>query len=254
MTDIKTPSTEATYEDVAGEYYDAIRHPTCANLLDTSHALLRDWMGCGQASSGWLCEIGPGQSALAPAVAEAGGDLRRVVLVDASWSMLACTGRWARCGVRLVQGDARQLPFTDASFALVLASLGDPYNDEYFWCEVSRVARPGAALFFTTPSHDWALAYRGEGDDLGVLTAEFELAGGRRVRVPSRILSTSAQRSLIEASGLVVEEVREVPVSALDPGQRSPKLVARRGQAASVLTGYRISKPSRLTSIGASPA
>lgn len=90
-----------------------------------------------------------------------------VTAVDASAGMLACARRLvereglmghdardmqdgpAGSRIHLVQADAKQLPFADASFDVVFSnSILHHINDAAsFWGEVRRVARPGAIIF-----------------------------------------------------------------------------------------------------------
>lgn len=233
--------TLSSYESVAPEYYDRIRHPTCTNFLEASHRLLRGWLkGWAPPRESWLAEIGPGRSVLTDYLASRPLGSHRVILMDSSWSML----QYVRMvqGARLVVGDAKHLPLAAESVALLVASLGDPYNGPEFWAEAARVLQPGGVALFTTPSYAWASAFRGTEDEALLLSAEFELAG-RRVRVPSFVYAEPVQVKLITKSGLTVEEMRDVPRSVLARDRLSPKLMVGRGPAASVVTGYRMSKP-----------
>jgi hypothetical protein len=130
------------------------------------------------------------------------------------------------------------------SVGLLVSSLGDPYNVRQFWIEVNRVLQPGGAALFTTPSYEWARAFRGADED-ALSVAEFELASGDRVYLPSFILSEGEQVRLMEVSGLCVREVTQVAMSALDSQHLSPKLLLGRGPDASILTGFIAQKPYR---------
>ena len=77
-------------------------------------------------------------------------------------TMLAYSAAWFRRGARPVIADALRLPIRSACFGLVVASLGDAYNDPQFWSEVSRVLQPGGVVLFTTPSFEWAVSFRRE--------------------------------------------------------------------------------------------
>src|SRR5260370_429125 len=126
-----------SYEDIAFEYYDHHRHPTCRDLRQLSMRFLVPHLRAALPKSGSLVEVGPGLSILAPEAAAAGA-LSRVILIDNSRHMLAYSSRWISCGARSVvaQADATGLP--SGTVSLIVSSLGDPYNSPGFWREVAR--------------------------------------------------------------------------------------------------------------------
>src|SRR6266542_2541779 len=196
------------YEEVAHEYYDSTRHPTSANFRAGSARALTKWLPGHFACGSWSCEVGAGDSLLAKWVARA-GTLNRLVLTDNSASMLRYSYKWMRRGATLALTDARRLPFKGSMFELIVASLGDAYNDEYFWHSAARTLCSGGYLVFTVPAFEWALAYRGSSN-----YAEFDTKT-RRVSLPSIVLPESDQIALIEAAGLVVKEVEQIGLSDL---------------------------------------
>ncbi len=230
------------YEDLAPEYYDPIRHPTSANFRDGSRHLVEKLLELFPDDGGWLCEVGPGKALLPEILSNHATAIDRLILVDSSRSMLRYSRQWFCSGAEPVLGDAGMLPIMSGRIGLLLSSLGDAYNETAFWKEAHRVLRPGGTVLFTTPSHDWALAFRGIGDNKAMMSAEFELSDGRRVRVPSWIHPVAEQVELVSEAGLLVKEVADVPISALKPGRLSPKLVLKRGGRASVVTGYMLTK------------
>lgn len=231
-----------TYEDLASEYYDEDRHPTCANFREGSSRLLCDWLRTHRVEQAWLGEVGPGKSVVAELLAADDVPLGRLVLIDSSPSMLAYSkGRVSR-GVRLLIGDATALPLVSESVDLLVSSLGDSYNVGALWREVYRVLRPGGMSLFTTPSYDWARSFRRTENPDNMMLAEFELSDGRHVAVPSWIYPVRSQVNLIESSGLLVKDLADVAISDLKSGRLSPKLVIERGMDASVVTGYVVSK------------
>lgn len=233
-----------TYEELASEYYDPIRHPTCANFREASGYLLKEWLRIYAIGNGWLCETGPGRSLVAELLSDLGISLKRLILVDSSPSMLAHSKQWASRGAHFVLGDAAAMPLESQCLDLLVSSLGDPYNTITFWEEAYRVLRPGGISLFTTPSYDWALAFRSGLSKEAAMWAEFELSDGRRVRVPSLIHSVPEQFSLIGTSRLLTKDVADVPITAIKSGKLSPKLLSERGPNASVITGYVIRKPN----------
>lgn len=230
-----------TYEEIAAEYYDPRRHPTCANFREASAWVLGGWLRRFPVAAGRSCEVGAGDSLLAELLADAGAGLEGLVISDASPSMLRYSARWAGRGARLVLGPAESLPFPDAGFDLLVSSLGDPYNVPAFWAEVFRVLRPGGLAFFTTPSCQWATAFRsGDGDE--IMSAEFETSGGQTVRVPSWIYPAEEQVRLIEDHRLAVLETVHVRRSALKGTRISQKLLPEEAPSLSVVTGYLAAK------------
>lgn len=230
-----------TYEMLATEYYDSTRHPTCANFRQASYSILKKWLQLLLSQNGDVCEVGSGRSIIAELMSQHGHIIDNLFLVDSSPSMLAYSNHGSIHGAKLILGNAEALPIPSDSIAAVVSSLGDPYNSPHFWRETSRILKRGGLALFTTPSYDWAVAYRGESRDT-FTSAEFQLADGRLVQVLSLIYSIDEQIRLVESSGLSVEEVSQVPVSVLDMEQLSPKLKTVREFKSSVVTGYIVRK------------
>lgn len=231
-----------TYEELASEYYDARRHPTCANFRTASRAILEHWLPIANSPHGEVWEVGAGASLVAELLSQRDKNLDRLLILDSSPSMLRHSEQWQRHGAELVVAPATDIPAADASAELVVSSLGDAYNVDAFWAEVGRVLAPDGLCLFTTPAHAWSSRFR-NGADAG--TAEFELADGRHVLVPSFIDRPEQQAERIERAGLVVEEVVDLPFSRLDAAEpRSPKLEVVRDDDASVITGYRARRPA----------
>ena len=229
------------YEELASEYYSSIRHPTCANFRSATALVFDRWRRSISRTTGWTCEVGPGKSLLAEWLAAAGGKLHRLILVDSSPSMLRHSSRWAHEGARLTVGDARALPVRSESLALLVASVGDPYNQPSFWAEACRALKPGGVAVFTTPSYDWASSFRPSSNGRKT-AADFELADGRHVSVASLIYPEEQQAQMIAAQGLCLKDVYHVPISALKNQPISPKLRVDHDEGGDVLTGYLVVK------------
>ncbi len=230
-----------TYEDVASEYYDAHRHPTCANFREASCSLLDQWLRTFSFGSGWVCEVGAGKSLLAELLAARGRSLSRVVLIDSSPGMLAYSKRWCALGASLALATVEMLPLVSESVELLVASVGDPYNEVAFWKEVRRVLQPRGVSLFTTPSYEWASAFRIAAAN-GLRKADFELSDGRCIQVPSLIYPEVVQIELFEQSRLVVSEIAQVPRAALRSTRVSPKLLVSQDANAPVISGYVVTK------------
>lgn len=232
----------SSYDDVAVEYYNVVRHPTCANFREASALVIREWLSRLNKPDGRLCEVGAGKSLLAEFQSLVSHQAE-LIITDLSLSMLTYSSNFVNERVRLLLSDARALPFAAGTLDLVVSSLGDPYNVPQFWSEMYRVLRPGKWVFFTTPSYSWASSFR-SGENGHNTVAEFELLGRESVLVPSWIHSRFQQVCMIERTGLQVEEYVQVPVSALKRTVISPKLLPSRGLRTAVIDGYLVRKPT----------
>src|SRR5690606_35896916 len=87
-----------SYEALASEYYDAVRHPTCANFREASRLIINSWLDTAWPDSGWVCEVGAGQSLLAELIEERELPFDRVLITDASPSMLRHSQHWQAKG------------------------------------------------------------------------------------------------------------------------------------------------------------
>lgn len=238
---MRTVQVETSYDDVAAEYYDRTRHPTCDNFRDASRILAISFLELhGKDAQAEFCDIGAGRSLLAELIPQT-GRLDHLCLIDKSGFMLEYSTDWKWRGARVIVGDAtKSIPLNSASIDVALASLGDPYNISGFWRELHRILRPGGYALFTTPSFEWASAFRGQA---AAAIAEFELADGRALSLPSYVYEPSVQVGLISESGLLVDSVIQVAVSALKTPHLSPKLALLLDTNGSVVTGFVCRRP-----------
>ncbi|MBV9439138.1 MAG: methyltransferase domain-containing protein [Candidatus Eremiobacteraeota bacterium] len=231
----------SAYEELAGEYYDPVRHPTCANFRMASGIALRRALQKKGPLVGSACEVGSGDSLLAQILSESGASISRLLITDSSPAMLAYSERWDALGARRRLAEAASLPVADGSVDLLVSSLGDPYNDAGFWSEAGRVLAPGGRVLFTTPSYAWSHAFRSP-ERLRV--AQFALADGRTLDVPSIVLPEARQRAMLSRAGLRVSSIDVVTLGELLPAVISPKLLPERGRMAPVVTLYEVARPS----------
>lgn len=239
----RTSGRAGNYDDVASEYYDVIRHPTCANFRAASDLLLHKWLDEYPISEHWICEVGPGRSAIAALLLKRDKPLDKLALVDSSTTMLGYSSKYSRLGAHLILGNSTALPLRTASVNLIVSSLGDPYNSRGFWKEIFRLLKTGGKVFFTTPSFQWALAFRGDDDHSAITAAQFDLLNGRTVLVPSFIYSREQQCELIAREGLRLGRVDHISIRELSSQRLSPKLLVGRGADAEIVTGYVATKP-----------
>jgi SAM-dependent methyltransferase len=210
----------STYDDVATEYYDPQRHPTCANFSELSDVFLgeRIWKYSAAAST---LEVGAGRSTVAPVLEREKLPLEQLTLLDQSPGMLEHSREWATRGPRLLLGDACRTGLPSANFRLIVSALGDPYNCPAFWREVFRLLEPGGICLFSTPAPEWATRFR---PPQARAYAEFVIADGSTVLVPSNIPPLDQQIRMIADAGLHVVEVLGLSAEDLS-GPRSPKLL-----------------------------
>src|ERR1700687_4766391 len=128
-------SRHGTFGEVATEYYDATRHPTCANLRQASGSLIEQALARLDWTNGWICDVGCGQSVVAEILDSWGQPLDRLILCDSAAAMLEHSRRWRGNKATLVVGDAEGLPLADRSVGILVASLGDSFNQPSFWRE-----------------------------------------------------------------------------------------------------------------------
>ena len=221
MPDVRAAAGGASYEDVAGEYYEPALHPTCASLRELSLNYMLPRMARLMAGDGRLVEIGAIGSVLAPAAAAAGVDMSRVVLIDSSPAMLGHSSAWAARGARLIEADAAVTGLPGGSAGLVVAALGDPYNEPAFWREVARILRPNGACLFTAPSFEWASRFRPEGEGE---QAEFLRRDGAILLMKSNVPNRAGQAAMLAAAGLAMDDEQGLTTSALDLAP-APKLL-----------------------------
>jgi SAM-dependent methyltransferase len=227
-----------SYADLAAEYYDTKRHPTCANFREASAVFLAEELSTFNSIEGLVAEIGAGRSFVAELVPPAVLRQRRLALIDISCEMLAHSMNWLSAGALGIIADAHQLPVGDRCFELIVVVLGDPFNDQEFWYEVARVLRPGGLCLFSLPAFSWAQAFRASVGRLEV--AEFITADRESLALPSLIPPPDRQREMIETAGLVVLRQRTITLREIVLTPWSPKLLPRRGTDAAVLEGFAI--------------
>jgi SAM-dependent methyltransferase len=229
---------ESTYDDIAAEYYDAARHPTCANFLELSAAFLTPRIQKFASVAAAFLEVGAGRSLVAPILARSRPH-SRVVLLDQSPRMLEHSRQWGPDGARLLVGDARNTGLPAASFQLIVSSLGDPYNDSSFWVEMDRLLVPRGVCLFTAPAREWAERFRTES---GRGVAEFVLSNGAEVSVRSNIPSMSSQAQMIEEAGLYLQEMQALDATQLLGARSSKLLVDAQTSSLPVVRGFVIRK------------
>jgi hypothetical protein len=152
--------------------------------------------------------------------------------------MLQHSMGWAAFGASIVRRDAYDLGQTNDNAALLVASLGDPYNTSTFWAEAFRVVRPGGRVLFTIPSYEWSVRFRDKGAGE---RAEFVLRNGERRWVPSYVPPLPFQIELMESAGFSVLTFESRGAADLEPKEiRSPKIDVFGGEESSLVWGFEV--------------
>lgn len=226
-----------SYAELAAEYYDSARHPTCANFREASALFLAEELSAFNLNTWLVTEIGAGRSLVAELMPPAVLARRRLVLIDASSEMLAHSTQWLAAGALGIVADARRLPVRDGCFSAVVVALGDAFNDQEFWHEVARVLRPGGLCLFTAPAFAWAQVFR---SSVGARMewAEFLTGDGKTLALPSIILPPNQQQEMIESTGLVVVRQRTITLREIVRTPWSSKLLPSRGTNAAVVDAF----------------
>ena len=226
------------YDAVADEYYDASKHPTCANFREASLHAISVWLPQVFSDHCWTLEVGAGMSAAAELLHEQRMSPKHLIISDPSRSMLGYSRAWSSQGADLIAADATMIPIHRESIGLAISCLGDPYNCDSLWKELQRVLQPGGFVIYTTPAHGWMSAFRDAGDPEHLTKAEFELGNGARVFVPSIVLPVQDQVALAKRFGLSIVDVAQMGTSVLKKTAPSKKLVVSRGPSAPIVTAY----------------
>ena len=119
---------------------------------------------------------------------------------------------------------------------VVVALLGDPYNNVAFWAEVGRVLAIGGRVIFTSPSYEWARQYRNAVKDIRS-RAVFDVVDGRRISLPSMVMAPEEQVEIISQHGLqVLETAGTFGHEIRSP--HSPKIWAAVAEGLPIVSGY----------------
>ncbi len=225
------------YEIVASEYYDAVKHPTCANFREASFDLLAHWLQARASSEKRILEVGTGMSVVAPLIHSLHLTPSKIVLSDKSSGMLSHSKAWEEIGVSLMVAPAEALPFPDQSFDIIVSSLGDPYNQPALWQSIHRLLVKGGIFLYTTPSWAWASLFRASAPTERYWS-EFMLRTNNKAKLPSWIFPPREQEALFVKYGLSVLERRDIYATQLVSTPLSPKLRVDDDASLSVVTGW----------------
>jgi len=175
-----------TYSELAAEYYDSQKHPTCANFRELSVSFISQFLLSERSVElnfhGAILETGAGLSVFCePALQKLNPNLK-ITLQDSSEEMLSHSKSKLGDSVDFIHSDARKIPACDQNYDIVISSLADPYNDDEFWKELRRIISYKGLWIVTAPSFDWANAFRTSNEKI---YAEFLKEDGTVIHVPS---------------------------------------------------------------------
>lgn len=230
-----------TYEILAKEYYDSIRHPTCANFREASKSLLTKLIVNFKLENKVICDVGAGKSVVFELLRHK-ADLHNLFLLDSSTSMLAYSQQALKYGAHFTIGDASNMPFRSNTLDILISSLGDPYNMPNFWKESNRVLMKNGIMIFTTPAYEWATFFRKSYNSDSINWAEFKLKDGGLILVPSYIYSHNQQLDIFDKNGFIVKQIEHARVSDLKSRKLSPKILINPHQNIEIVTGYLLVK------------
>ncbi|WP_411970765.1 methyltransferase domain-containing protein [Mesorhizobium sp. BR-1-1-10] len=210
-----------SYRQVAAEYYDARRHPTCANFRSASLLTLTNYSNLA-IDGAVICEVGAGKSLYTECVPDWRRRGQTLILNDSVSEMLLYSQSALEEGAEAIVADAETLALPQKA-DFILCSLGDPYNKPSFWKNCTKILKRGGFLLFTTPSFEWASLFRPP-DKVSQTQAEFRLCDGRVVVMPSHIVPVATQINLVTNTGLSVQEFGSVRLNELPDVNISSKL------------------------------
>jgi hypothetical protein len=221
----------ASYEDVAAEYYDERRHPTCADFREASRWYLKRVFEL-ERPNGRLADIGCGLSLISEFTSD------NLVLIDEARAMLEMNSHHPeKRKVNIVE-----MPFGSSEFDWIFAILADPYNEIGAWANIAKGLKQRGECVFMVPSFCWASKFRTSSKNELPGKARFDLFSGASLFLPSNILLPEDQEVLISAAGLESYRLDHVHVGDLAK-IRSAKISSVLSDDDALLDVYRVRKP-----------
>lgn len=216
----------ASYSEVAGEYYDPVLHPTCANFRTASKLLLTELGVLRDVSCKSILELGAGRSLVAEMLIEKEKSLDRLVITDKHEEMLLHSRIFESAGAKLKIFDACSANLSLGKFDLIVAVLADPYNTKALWRNLSRLCSRRGLIALTFPSYYWMKSYRVLREHVESQYSVFQTGEGRSLNLPSFILPTEQVIECGRSAELILIEHRTFRLARLTAERISPKLLS----------------------------
>jgi hypothetical protein len=153
-----------------------------------------------------ICEVGAGKSVLSEILDDLSNTAKAVYITDSSEKMLKHSDQFIGENIIKKVIAADSIYNLRVKFDIVVASLGDPYNDSAFWEACFATLNFGGECYFTTPSYEWASQFRENAPTERKDHAMFMRKDGSIHYVPSLIYSQQSQVELINSTGLVFRD------------------------------------------------
>src|SRR5512133_3608498 len=119
-----TEAEIVSYEELAAEYYNPLRHPTCKNFRDASALYIASVMPKLNLSEA-VVEVGAGKSVVGQVFLQLGASLATLLISDQSLRMIWHSREFCSSGARLIVANALALPVASGAVSTVVSSLGD---------------------------------------------------------------------------------------------------------------------------------
>lgn len=196
VVDRRSRVAMGTYDEVAGEYYDA-SHVTSRNFDAATAAFMSQW-DCPIPENGLVLDLGAGRGC---ARSYCGVPAKRIIQADISGKMLLLSPR--EPSRAQVQCDALRLPFAPKTFSAVTAFLCDAYNRPRLYSEVGRTLTGGGVFVGTLPHYEWGAVLR-RLRGYSARRARFLTRSGRPAEVDSFLMRSEEMADCLAGNGLVV--------------------------------------------------
>jgi len=228
------------YDDIAEEYYDSSRHPTCANFREISKNFLTENI-LYLIESAIIFDIGAGNSIVAEIKSEIKSISARVVISDKSRNMIN-NSRSLHAYIDAVcicdaQKDLSAMVDYFGKCDLAICNLGDPYNTKNFWLQLSRIVKDQGNVIFTTPSYEWSQSFRANHQNGNLVSAEFATKNGVK-HVPSFIHSNKTQSKMMDRYGFQIQSIEKLALNRLSSNNISEKISSSIDKREGVVTAY----------------